>query len=615
MTTTDVVAARPSALAVSTGQSYWTEEQLAALRQIGVDKATPGDLAVFLNYAQRTGLDPFSRQLYMIGRWDARTRSEKWTIQASIDGLRIVAQRSGDYRGQIGPEWCGPDGAWRDVWLGEDPPAAARVGVLRDGFAAPLYAVALFREYAATDKDGRLSRMWREKGALMIAKCFDAETEVLTESGYRRFADVGDLRIMQVTDGGLEAVAARPFSQSYSGLMVLLDSDDLNFSVTPNHDMVTTVGKVEAGAMYATSRSRPTWTIPRIPPTNDGAGIDLPEEVIRLAAAVVSDGCATTSGWKVEVSRPHKVDALRAMGLHDAEYVRRSRGAEAVGKSGRIVRTNFDKAGFKYRRGVLDGIVDQGKHLVPATVRAMSSKQARALVDALIDFDGSRNRRTGVRRFYTSDQHTLGMFELAATIAGYTVNRPVARGSDLSDRVNWYVAISERDAIGVVRRSDGGTSLTLTPNGSSSVWCVTVPSGRIMVRRRGFAMVCGNCAEALALRKAFPHDLSGVYTAEEMSGPHSAAPVIAAPVTGEDQRAAARVEREWLDAVAAATSVEELRAIWRAARQAGQMTPELHAAVDARVEALSDPGEAEVIDVDPETGEVIPAGLWDGEAS
>ncbi len=174
MTTTDVAAARPSALAVSTGQSYWTEEQLAALRQIGVEDAAPGDLAVFLNYAQRTGLDPFSRQIYMIGRWDGRTRREKWTIQASIDGLRIVAQRSGDYRGQVGPEWCGPDGAWRDVWLGEEPPAAARVGVLRDGFAAPLYAVAIFREYAATDKDGRLSRMWREKGALMIAKCAEA---------------------------------------------------------------------------------------------------------------------------------------------------------------------------------------------------------------------------------------------------------------------------------------------------------------------------------------------------------------------------------------------------------------------------------------------------------
>lgn len=174
MTTTDIATTTRSALAVSSGQDYWTDHQLAALRQIGVDQATPGDLAVFLNYAQRTGLDPFSRQIYMIGRWDSRSRSQKWTIQASIDGLRIVAQRSGDYAGQVGPQWCGTDGQWRDVWLDTEPPAAARVGVLRRGFDAPLYAVAVFREYAATTKDGGLTSMWRDKPSLMVAKCAEA---------------------------------------------------------------------------------------------------------------------------------------------------------------------------------------------------------------------------------------------------------------------------------------------------------------------------------------------------------------------------------------------------------------------------------------------------------
>ena len=173
----DVAVRTPGALAIDAGQTFWTEQQRAALRQLGIDEASNGDLAVFLNQAQRTGLDPFSRQLYMIGRNERQPDGswrKKWTIQASIDGLRIIAQRSGDYAGQVGPEWCGQDGVWHDVWLDAAPPAAARVGVLRTGFAAPLYAVALYREYVGTDKQGNPTRMWSEKGALMIAKCAEA---------------------------------------------------------------------------------------------------------------------------------------------------------------------------------------------------------------------------------------------------------------------------------------------------------------------------------------------------------------------------------------------------------------------------------------------------------
>jgi len=162
-----------SALAVTAGQADWNPRQIAALRQIGVEDADQGDLAVFLNFAQRTGLDPFARQIYMIGRFDRRSQRTKWTIQASIDGLRIVAQRSGEYAGQVGPEWCGPDGQWRDVWLKSEAPVAARVGVLRKGFSQPLYAVALFAEYAS-EYQGKPAGLWGSKPAVMIAKCAEA---------------------------------------------------------------------------------------------------------------------------------------------------------------------------------------------------------------------------------------------------------------------------------------------------------------------------------------------------------------------------------------------------------------------------------------------------------
>lgn len=172
---TDIVPSR-STLAVSPDQSFWDERQLAALRQIGIQDAPPADLAVFLNFAQRTGLDPFARQIYMIGRNQKSGNgwTTKWTIQASIDGLRIVAERSGDYAGQVGPEFCGSDGNWTDVWVKAEPPVAARVGVLRHKFTTPLYAVAYFDEYVQTDRDGNPTSMWKSKPLLMLAKCAEA---------------------------------------------------------------------------------------------------------------------------------------------------------------------------------------------------------------------------------------------------------------------------------------------------------------------------------------------------------------------------------------------------------------------------------------------------------
>lgn len=89
-------------------------------------------------------------------------------ILCTIDGLRIVAERSGKYAGQTPAMWCGPDGIWKDVWLGENPPAACRVGVKRSDFSEPLYAVARFDSY------NQGTSYWLSMPDIMISKCAEA---------------------------------------------------------------------------------------------------------------------------------------------------------------------------------------------------------------------------------------------------------------------------------------------------------------------------------------------------------------------------------------------------------------------------------------------------------
>lgn len=159
-------------------------DQLRALA--GLDEASDGDLDMLAKVCQRTGLDPFIREIYLVGRktktggyrgeperWETR-----WSVQTGIDGFRKVLFRAAEKESKkhsiSAPVFYDANGNTHEIWLKAwGNPAAARVEVtLGDSVGIGL---ATWDEFAQTKNNGEVTSMWKQLGPTMLAKCAEAQ--------------------------------------------------------------------------------------------------------------------------------------------------------------------------------------------------------------------------------------------------------------------------------------------------------------------------------------------------------------------------------------------------------------------------------------------------------
>lgn len=179
----------------------FSPDQLDLLKTTIARGTTNDQFKLFCEVAQRTGLNPFAKQIYAV------VRQGQMTVQTGVDGYRLIAQRTGEYAGQQGPFWCGSDGEWRDVWLESSVPAAAKVGVLRHGFLDPVWGVALTKSYMQAQ-----SPLWKTMPEVMIAKC--AEVLALRKAFPQELSGLYADAEMEQADTGLTPRDERPTNQA-----------------------------------------------------------------------------------------------------------------------------------------------------------------------------------------------------------------------------------------------------------------------------------------------------------------------------------------------------------------------------------------------------------------
>lgn len=164
---------------VYSGQQL-TKKDIVIIKETIAKGASDAELRMFLAICQRTGLDPFSRQIHLVPRWDSKLGKEVRIPQVGIDGFRVVAERAGSYAGSDDPTYGEEqelevvDKKSGKVTSTIKVPSSAKVTVYKivQGVKCDFTSTVLFDEYYPGHQIGF---MWRSKPHTMLAKCAEAQ--------------------------------------------------------------------------------------------------------------------------------------------------------------------------------------------------------------------------------------------------------------------------------------------------------------------------------------------------------------------------------------------------------------------------------------------------------
>lgn len=151
-------------------------EMQRVLRHARYAHLTDTQFELLLATCQSRGLNPWMDHVRVECRPGGR-RNEILII-VTLQALRDLAESTGEHRGTLGPFWCGDDGRWLEVWTGQEPPAAARCGIVRRRRKGPVWATAnwpAFAQYTpGPHGEPVLTEFWHRMGPHMLGKCAEA---------------------------------------------------------------------------------------------------------------------------------------------------------------------------------------------------------------------------------------------------------------------------------------------------------------------------------------------------------------------------------------------------------------------------------------------------------
>ena len=351
--------------------------------------------------------------------------------------------------------------------------------------------------------------------------CFDSNTEVLTDSGFKLWSDVTESDLL--ADVNVNTLEFKGFVKplelikgKHTGKMYSVQSKDCDFRTTSDHTMIS-LG------------NRGNDIIQPFILSESAVGINLPsdkskgEQEHKLPTAVITEYNSEDENsfylgklWGFYLGDGFRIDNTIGFHLKKERKIVFIEQVLSKLKLNYSLNKNLDNTAF-IRVSICNTVIEllntfsfgtKGK-LLPLTPFLGLSQQAKlqGLFDGLKNSDGSVKRKTWV--FSTSNENIKQGILNLAPLAGLTI------GSVQNIKGCYSIGFNTTNKVRINDSRRIETKVEITDVIDEPVWCATMPSGALISRRNGKVLVTGNSsplehqAYAMKSKKGQSHNLVG----------------------------------------------------------------------------------------------------------
>lgn len=335
-------------------------------------------------------------------------------------------------------------------------------------------------------------------------ECFPGDAEILTPDGWVMLQNYSGQPVMQI-DENLNGSFVKPIAyvkKEYTGDMV-------SCSIGGNYYMETTAGHNMVFTNYRGKivKKRAKDKIPsnnRIPTSihYNNTRTKLSNDELSLIIAISADGSLTHCKNTGHKKAP--TDTYITFGFTKQRKVERLLGIlnrlKIPYKHSKNTTKN-DKTVDKIRFHVSSPFNDK---LLPWWfVTETSEEQKIHIINECLEWDGHKNEKNKVNAYYTSVKHNADVIQAVASTCGCMST--ISERQGLNNKTMYSVSILfDKNSVS----ADRFNSNKQTHTSSMLVYCVTVPTGMILVRQHNRISVTGNCDCAALIESGFHNAVS-----------------------------------------------------------------------------------------------------------